>query len=135
MLSTIFSLIILVLWILWARFAINYTNRLYYKDLKYLLEADVNVLSQNSSAARYDQSNLNIWETYFGCIFLLPVRVIGTLMLFIFGYSISLVVQAYSGCKYFHSHLKFQSPEKITMNLNLHLLDGCLGITRKISPS
>jgi len=83
---------VLMLWSIWAGFAIYYTNKLFRKDLKYLLEPDVNLFSSNNSSSRYDPVNISKWEIYVGSIILIPIRIILSICIVVPGYLIMRVL-------------------------------------------
>ena len=84
--------IVSLLWVIWAGIAIYLVQKLLEKDLLYLLEPNVNVLSSNNSCSRYDQSKLKKWKIYLGAIFLVPPRLVALVVLLPIGFSISAFV-------------------------------------------
>jgi len=81
--------LIAVLWIGWGYFAVGLLKKIFEKDLKPILEFDVNLFASNSSSSRYDAVNLKKWEVYIGFIILLPIRLILIGAIWLFGHRIS----------------------------------------------
>ena len=98
----IFKLVLLVLfigWLFWAKFAITYCNKLFGRDLKYLFEADVNLLATNNAASRYDPASLKKIEIYLGSVFLIPLRILLVVSYAWIGFGMSYIVYKIFDCK------------------------------------
>ena len=98
----IFKLILSIMfigWLFWAKFAISYCNKLFGRELKYLFEADVNLLGTNKAASRYDPASLKKLEIYFGSVFLLPLRLLLVASYAWFGFGTAYLLYKLFDCK------------------------------------